>query len=101
MRWAVQINITAPLAKILAGRSDRRTTMGEENAGSAIVPPPKNWWRDSSLVERLKRDADLVGMIRSHGVDLRAQGADLVGLCPFHQENTPSFRLDRKSTRLN
>ena len=67
--------------------------MGEENAGSAIVPPPKNWWRDSSLVERLKRDADLVGMIRSHGVDLRAQGADLVGLCPFHQENTPSFRL--------
>jgi DNA primase len=55
--------------------------------------PPKNWWRDGALVERLKREADLVGMIRAHGVDLQPQGSDLVACCPFHAEKTPSFRL--------
>ena len=55
--------------------------------------PPKNWWRDSALVERLKREADLVGMIRAHGVNLQPQGSDLVACCPFHAEKTPSFRL--------
>ena len=32
-------------------------------------------------------------MVRGHGVALSPEGADLVGLCPFHAETTPSFRV--------
>ncbi|MCB9913483.1 MAG: DNA primase, partial [Planctomycetes bacterium] len=56
-------------------------------------PNRSNWWRHPGEVERLKASADLVGMIRGHGVDLKPEGADLVGLCPFHHETTPSFRV--------
>ncbi|MDH3284635.1 MAG: DNA primase [Acidobacteriota bacterium] len=35
--------------------------------------------------------ADVVG----ESVTLRKAGHSLVGLCPFHQEKTPSFRVDR------
>lgn len=56
-------------------------------------PNRSNWWRHPGEVERLKASADLVGMIRGHGVDLKPEGADLVGLCPFHREETPSFRV--------
>ncbi len=52
-----------------------------------------NWWKSTEEVDRLKRSADLAGMIRAHGVDLKPEGADLVGLCPFHREDTPSFRV--------
>jgi len=52
-----------------------------------------NWWKNTEEVDRLKRSADLAGMIRAHGVDLKPEGSDLVGLCPFHREDTPSFRV--------
>jgi len=50
-------------------------------------------WRDPSEVDRLKASADLVGLVRAHGVDLAPEGSDWVGLCPFHSESTPSFRV--------
>jgi hypothetical protein len=56
-------------------------------------PNRGNWWKNTEEVDRLKRSADLAGMIRAHGVDLSPEGSDLVGLCPFHREDTPSFRV--------
>jgi hypothetical protein len=44
-------------------------------------------------LDHLKRSVDLLGLVRSHGVKLSPAGADLVGLCPFHAETTPSFRV--------
>lgn len=44
-------------------------------------------------LERLKREVDLVELVRSRGVELKANGKDLVGLCPFHEEEPPSFRV--------
>ncbi len=47
---------------------------------------------DESL-ERVKQAADIVEVISGH-TDLRRQGARWVGLCPFHEERTPSFSVD-------
>ena len=44
-------------------------------------------------IERIKREADLAAVVRSRGVDLKAQGHDLVGLCPFHDDQNPSLRV--------
>ncbi len=44
-------------------------------------------------LERVKQTADIVEVISAH-TDLRRQGARMVGLCPFHDERTPSFSVD-------
>jgi DNA primase len=44
-------------------------------------------------LERLKQTADIVEVVSTH-TDLRRQGARWVGLCPFHEERTPSFSVD-------
>jgi DNA primase len=44
-------------------------------------------------LERVKQTADIVEVISAH-TDLRRQGARWVGLCPFHEERTPSFSVD-------
>jgi DNA primase len=44
-------------------------------------------------VERVKQVADIVEVVSAH-TDLRRQGARWVGLCPFHEERTPSFSVD-------
>jgi DNA primase len=47
----------------------------------------------SDSVERVKQAADIVEVISVH-TDLRRQGARYVGLCPFHEERTPSFSVE-------
>ena len=44
-------------------------------------------------LERVKQTADIVEVISAH-TDLRRQGVRWVGLCPFHDERTPSFSVD-------
>ncbi|MGN6255218.1 MAG: DNA primase [Solirubrobacterales bacterium] len=44
-------------------------------------------------VERVKQAADIVEVVSTH-TDLRRQGARYVGLCPFHEERTPSFSVE-------
>src|SRR4051812_24158215 len=43
--------------------------------------------------EAIKRTADLVAVIQSHGVELKREGKDWVGLCPFHDDKKPSLRV--------
>ncbi|HEX5208179.1 MAG TPA: CHC2 zinc finger domain-containing protein, partial [Steroidobacteraceae bacterium] len=45
---------------------------------------------DSEL-ERIKRETDLVALVQAAGVELRRHGADLVGRCPFHDDQGPSL----------
>ena len=47
----------------------------------------------SDSLERVKQAADIVEVVSAH-TDLRRQGARWVGLCPFHEERTPSFSVD-------
>jgi DNA primase len=45
-----------------------------------------------SFVDEVRRAADIVRVISEH-VALRKMGASWKGLCPFHQEKTPSFNV--------
>jgi DNA primase len=45
-----------------------------------------------SFVEEVRRVADIVRVISEH-VALKKMGASWKGLCPFHQEKTPSFNV--------
>jgi DNA primase len=44
-------------------------------------------------LERVKQAVDIVEVISAH-TDLRRAGARWTGLCPFHEERTPSFSVD-------
>jgi DNA primase len=43
------------------------------------------------VIERLKEEVSLQRLVELAGVELRLQGKDLVGLCPFHEERTGSL----------
>lgn len=46
-----------------------------------------------SLLEEIKQRSDIVGIINRY-VPLKRRGSSWVGLCPFHQEKTPSFSVN-------
>jgi DNA primase len=43
-------------------------------------------------IERVREAADIVEIVSGHS-DLRRQGERFTGLCPFHEERTPSFSV--------
>ncbi|MFW5805944.1 MAG: DNA primase [Bacteroidales bacterium] len=45
-----------------------------------------------SLIEKVK-DLDIVDVVQNYGVSLKRAGASYKGLCPFHNEKTPSFNV--------
>jgi DNA primase len=53
-----------------------------------VVPTPSS---DDAFAE-VKAKVDLVKVVQEH-VRLTKKNRDLVGLCPFHQEDTPSFTV--------
>lgn len=44
-------------------------------------------------VAQVRDRADLVQLVEDHGVRLRRTGSSWKGLCPFHDEKTPSFSV--------
>jgi DNA primase len=42
-------------------------------------------------IERLKSEVSLERLAESRGVELKKHGADRIGLCPFHDDRTPSL----------
>ncbi len=45
-------------------------------------------------LERIKGSLDLVAEVRKRGIELKLKGQELVGLCTFHDEKTPSFSVN-------
>ncbi len=45
------------------------------------------------IVDRIKEETDIVTVVRQY-VSLRPAGTAFKGLCPFHQEKTPSFHVN-------
>ncbi|HEY9596702.1 MAG TPA: CHC2 zinc finger domain-containing protein, partial [Cyanophyceae cyanobacterium] len=46
----------------------------------------------SDIIEAIKQQADLVNIVERH-ITLKRRGKDYIGLCPFHEERTPSFTV--------
>ena len=44
-----------------------------------------------SEMERLKREISVQRLAEARGVKLKRHGADLIGLCPFHDDHEPSL----------
>jgi len=42
-------------------------------------------------LERIKRETDLVALVRARGIDLKPHGKDLIATCIFHADETPSL----------
>jgi len=42
-------------------------------------------------LDRLKREISVQRLAEAHGVKLKRHGADLIGLCPFHDDKEPSL----------
>ena len=49
---------------------------------------------EENLIEEIRERNDIVDVISSY-VNLKKKGADYFGLCPFHNERTPSFSVSR------
>lgn len=50
---------------------------------------------DPQTVERIKDAADIVDVVGDY-VNLVRRGANYMGLCPFHNERTPSFSVNKR-----
>lgn len=49
---------------------------------------------DNSKIEEIKNRIDIVDLVSEH-LTLKKAGRNFIGLCPFHQEKTPSFTVNR------
>jgi DNA primase catalytic core len=49
-----------------------------------------------SEIERLKREVALERLAEARGIQLKRHGADLIGLCPFHDDHQPSLVISPK-----
>ncbi|MDP7071370.1 MAG: CHC2 zinc finger domain-containing protein, partial [Candidatus Marinimicrobia bacterium] len=50
----------------------------------ARIPP--------DVIDRVRDSADILDVVNQY-VDLKRRGRNYFGLCPFHQEKTPSFSV--------
>jgi DNA primase len=48
-------------------------------------------------IEEIKQSHDLKEVVESYGIKLTKKGTNFVGLCPFHEEKTPSFTVNPKT----
>jgi DNA primase len=42
-------------------------------------------------IDRLKREVSIQRLAEAHGIEIKAHGKDLLGLCPFHNDREPSL----------
>jgi DNA primase catalytic core len=52
-------------------------------------------------IERLKREVSIERLAEARGVKLKRHGADLIGLCPFHDDHNPSLVISPKKNLWN
>lgn len=45
------------------------------------------------VIDEIREKADMVKFLEDHGVSLQISGSNFKGLCPFHNERSPSFNV--------
>ena len=50
-------------------------------------------------IERLKSEIPLQRLAESQGIALTRHGADLIGLCPFHDDHEPSLVISPRGVK--
>ena len=45
------------------------------------------------LIDRIKREVALEDLCRDYGIELNGSGKNLLGKCPFHEDDEPSFAV--------
>lgn len=54
---------------------------------------------EQQTIDTIKTDIDLISLVESKGIHLKKNGKGYVGLCPFHDDKTPSLSVN-PSTNL-
>lgn len=49
------------------------------------------------VINRLKQEVSLQRLVEARGIELKRYGADLIGLCPFHEDHDPSLVISPKN----
>ena len=52
-------------------------------------------------IERLKREVSIERLAEARGVELKRHGADLIRLCPFHEDHSPSLVISPQKNLWN
>jgi DNA primase len=50
-------------------------------------------------IERIKREISMQRLAEARGIKLRRSGKELIGLCPFHKDTSPSLNIDPKKNQ--
>lgn len=50
-------------------------------------------------IERIKREVSVQRLAEARGIKLRRSGKELIGLCPFHKDTSPSLNIDPKKNQ--
>lgn len=53
-----------------------------------------------SKIDEVRERVDLIALVQRHGTELKKSGRSWKGLCPFHQEKSPSFYVWPDSNRF-
>lgn len=48
------------------------------------------------VINRIKTETSLVRLVEHYGIELKKQGKDLAGQCPFHEDDTPSLIISER-----
>jgi len=54
-----------------------------------------------SEIERLKQEVSVQRLAEARGIKLARHGADLIGLCPFHEDHSPSLVISPRKNLWN
>jgi len=49
---------------------------------------------ERETIEAIKRDVDLVPLVKAKGIELKKNGKSYFGLCPFHDDTKPSLSIN-------
>jgi DNA primase len=52
-------------------------------------------------IKRLNREVSIERLVEARGVKLKRHGADLIGLCPFHEDHAPSLVISPEKNLWN